>query len=126
MANFHRIGMKATEGMGRHIDGNLDYEGHAAGLLYLQKAEEKVAKMSRERFLKLWDRECVKFGNEGYNNADKVREREGLAAFYLAGREGRELSSYVKGSPGWDLYERGKRDAMFPRPRMVEIRQIAS
>ncbi len=107
MSKFHCIGMKDPNGKGRDDSGEVfgfDAESHAAGLLYLEKAEGKISKMSRKRFNKLWDRELIKLADRGYNRYPYGAggEREQMAFAYLAGRNcetygGRYRDIYVHG-----------------------------
>ncbi len=108
---FHCIGMKETNGKGQD-NGEFLPEEHATGLLYLAKAEKKLAKMSREKFNKLWDKELIKFGNEGYNDkyGESLRRRENMIILYQRGRNGNPFRD--ESCPELqDLIEHGKRDA---------------
>ena len=106
MLNFHNIGMKHTDGKGLDEKGEYSPEGYATGILYLEKSEKKLGKMSREKFNKLWNAQLIKLGDYGYNKDHETTKRYHMAKTYLAGRNGEGLTGYYP-----DLYHRGQADA---------------
>ena len=114
---FHCIGMKNTMGKGldnkyggkfdHKYGGKFDPAKHAAELLYLEKAEARLAKIPREKFLKLWDKELIKFGDSGYDSELQVAYRACVQRSYLAGLNGKMKHTVTLP----DAWAHGVRDA---------------